>query len=223
MSTPEPVPQPGRVDDEVFGLEVLLIRHGESMAVVPGSPESKDPPLSERGVEQVAALAARLDGRPLDAVYSSDLARAVATAEALAAPRGLEVQQRTDLREVHLGEWENGGFRQRAATGDPEYLAFVAAGRWEVIPGAEADDDLRARVHGALTDIAAAHPHGSVAVVAHGGLINAWLAHDTGARRSMLASIDNTSITQLRTDGERWLLLGVNDRHHLGDPLHARP
>ncbi len=129
MSTPEPVPQPGRVDDEVFGLEVLLIRHGESMAVVPGSPESEDPRLSERGVEQVAALAARLDGRQLDAVYSSDLARAVATADALAAPRGLEVQQRADLREVHLGEWENGGFSASTTASTWETLSMVGSSR----------------------------------------------------------------------------------------------
>lgn len=215
------IPQPGRIDQVAFGLEVLLIRHGESMAVVPGSPESADPPLSDRGVEQAAALAARLDGRPLDAVYASDMARAVGTAEALATPRGLAVERRAELREVFLGEWEHGGFRRRAADGDPEYLAFAAAGRWEAIPGAETDDELRARIVGALGAIAATHASGSVAVVCHSGTINAWLAHQTGSYRSMVAAIDNTSITQLRTDGERWLLLGVNDRHHLGDPLLA--
>lgn len=214
-----PVPQPGRIDEVAFGLEVLLIRHGESMAVVPGSPESADPPLSARGAAQAAALAARLDGKPLEAVYTSTMARALATGEALAAPRQLPVQARDDLREVFLGDWEHGEFRRRAAERDPEYLAFAAAGRWEAIPGAETDDELRARTVGALTAIAGTHPSGSVAVVCHSGTINAWLAHQTGSHRSMVSSIDNTSVTQLRTDGERWLLLGVNDRHHLGDPL----
>jgi probable phosphoglycerate mutase len=217
----EPVPQPGRIDDQRFGLEVLLIRHGESKAVVPGSPESVDPPLSDRGREQAGALADRLRGKAFTAVYSSDLERAAATARAFAG--AVAVVTRPDLREVHLGDWENGEFRRRAAAGDPDYLAFVAAGRWDAIPNAEVDEDVRARMHAALTDIAATHPSGSVAVVCHSGVINAWLAHHTGSRRSMVASIDNTSITQLRTDGERWLLLGVNDRHHLGDPVASVP
>jgi 2,3-bisphosphoglycerate-dependent phosphoglycerate mutase len=211
--------QTGRLSDGRFGTEVLLIRHGESASIVPGTPESLDPPLSEAGQQQAAALARRLEGRSLDAVYSSDLARARHTAELLAAPHALEVSSRPDLREVHLGEWEEGEFRRRAAVGDPEFLAFIAAGRWEVIPGAEPDEAVRDRIHGACAELAAAHAGGSVAIVCHGGVINAWLARQLGAHRSMVVAIDNASVTSLRTDGERWLVLAVNDTHHLGDPL----
>ena len=213
------IPQPGRVDDAAFGTEVLLIRHGESQAVVPGSPESADPPLSERGVEQAAALAARVAAKQIDAVWSSHYARARDTARALAEPRGLAVVERKDLREVDLGDWGEGEFRRRAATGDPEYLAFVAAGRWSAIPNGEDDEVLRDRVTNAVEEAAAAHEGGCIAIVSHGGAINGWLARFTGSHRSMVVAIDNTSVTRLRTDGERWLVLGVNDRHHLGDPL----
>jgi len=214
-----PVPQPGRVDEVAFGTEVLLVRHGESAAVIPGSPESADPPLSELGVKQAALLAERLASKRIDGVWTSDLARARDTGRALADPRGLTVVQRSQLREVHLGDWERGEFRRRAAAHDLEYLAFVAAGRWEVIPGAEADEALRDRITATVEEAAATHDGGCVAVVCHGGAINAWLARFTGSHRSMVCSIDNTSVTRLRTDGERWLVLGVNDRHHLGDPL----
>jgi probable phosphoglycerate mutase len=215
------VPQTGRFGElAARGTEVLLVRHGESAAVVPGSPESADPPLADVGRKQAAALAARLAGKHLDAVWSSDLARARDTARALAEPRGLEVVERVELREVHLGDWERGEFRRRAALGDdPEFLAFVAAGRWEAIPGAEPDDAARERIAGVVDEAAATHPGGSVALVCHGGLINAWLARFFGSHRSFVASIDNTSVTRLTTDGERWLVLGVNDTHHLGDPL----
>ena len=215
----EAIPQPGRIDDAAFGTEVLLIRHGESASVVPGSPESGDPPLSARGVEQAATLAARLADKRIDGVWTSHYARARDTGRALAEPRGLTVVERTDLREVDLGDWGEGEFRRRAATGDPEYLAFVAAGRWSTIPNAEDDEALRDRVTHAVDEAAAAHAGGCVAVVCHGGTINAWLARFTGSHRSMVVAIDNTSVTRLRTDGERWLVLGVNDRHHLGDPL----
>jgi probable phosphoglycerate mutase len=212
---PRAIPQSGRIDDVAFPTLVLLVRHGESMPVVPGTPESKDPPLSPRGVEQAAAVAERLATAGLTAVCSSHLARAAQTAAAIAEPHGLSPVARPDLREVDLGDWDEGGFRQRAADHDPEYLAFIAAGRWEVIPGAETDDDLRARMVAAVDDLAATHAGGRIAVVCHGGSINAWLAHRFDTHRSMLVSIDNTSITTLRTDGEHWLIQGINDRLHL--------
>lgn len=213
------VPQSGRIDDVAFPTLVLLVRHGESMPVVPGTPESKDPPLSPRGTAQAAAVAERLAGAGLTAVVSSHLARATETAASIAAPHGLTPIARPDLREVDLGEWDEGGFRQRAADHDPGYLSFVAAGRWEVIPGAETDDDLRARMVAALDDLASMHAGGRIAVVCHGGSINAWLAHRFGSHRSMIVAIDNTSITTLRTDGTNWLVQGVNDRIHLGEPF----
>jgi len=216
---PKAFPQSGRIDDVAFPTLVLLVRHGESMPVVPGTPESKDPPLSPRGVEQAAAVAERLASAGLTAVCSSHLARAAQTAAAIAEPHGLTPVARPDLREVDLGDWDEGGFRQRAADHDPEYLAFVTAGRWEVIPGAEADDDLRARMVAALDELATTHAGGRIAVVCHGGSINAWLAHRFGSHRSMVVSIDNTSITTLRTDGTHWLVQGVNDRAHLGAPF----
>jgi probable phosphoglycerate mutase len=216
---PTTFPQPSRHGDARLGTEILLIRHGESEAVVPGTDASFDPPLSDDGVTQARALQARLEGRPLDAVYTSTMTRAIQTGRPLAEERGLEVVARDDLREVFLGDWEGGEFRRRAALGDPEFLAFVASGRWDSIPGAERDEDLQERMRAALAQIAAAHPGGSVAVVSHGGAINAWLAQHSGSARGMVVVIDNTSVTTLRTDGELWSVLGVNDHHHLGDPL----
>ncbi len=106
--------------------ELLLIRHGRSADVVPGSPESADPPLHEVGHRQAALLATRLDGKAIHVVVSSHLARARQTAEALAAPRGLDVEQIVDLEEVRLGAWSDGEFRRRAAAEDPEFVAWAA-------------------------------------------------------------------------------------------------
>jgi probable phosphoglycerate mutase len=222
MEPATPVPQPGLFFADALPSEVLLIRHGRSADVVPGTPESLDPPLSDVGARQAARLAARLDGRPLDAVYASNLARATATAGYLARPRSLRVTTRADLREVHLGDWEGGGFRQRAASRDPEFMRFAAAGRWDAIPGAEPDEELRARAVAAVDDILARHPDGSVAVVCHGGLINAYLAELLGIERSFVAVIENTSVTIVRAgdDGQR-VLVTVNDCHHLYDPALA--
>jgi probable phosphoglycerate mutase len=227
MSTP--VPQPALFRADAFATEVLLIRHGRSADIVPGSPESHDPPLHDEGVAQAAALGRRLAPKRIDAVYSSDLARAIQTAQPIAEPRGLTTTTMPELREVHLGEWEGGEFRRRAAAGDPEFLAWAATGRWDGIPGGEGDDALRARVRSTVTSIAAAHESGVVAVVCHGGVINAFLADLFGSHRSFCATIDNTSVTLVRfgtaitgdwdDGGPRPTVVTVNDCAHLYDAV----
>jgi 2,3-bisphosphoglycerate-dependent phosphoglycerate mutase len=213
-----PVPQPALFAPTAFPTELLLVRHGQSAAIVPGTPESHDPPLSELGASQAAKLAERLAPKQLDAVYASDTARASATAAVLAEPRGLQVVIRTDLREVDLGEWSGGGFRQRAAAGDPAFIAFAEAGRWDLVPGSEGDERLRARATGAVDEIAATHPGGTIAIVCHGGFINAYLTATLGIERSLCFAIDNTSVTIVRAgDGGRRMVITVNDCNHLYD------
>src|SRR5262245_52020132 len=109
------VPQPTLMEYGSHACELLLIRHGRSADVVPGTEEASDPGLHPDGQRQVEALATRLTPKTLDSVYASHLRRAVETATALAAPRGLEVQTDPDLQEVLLGDWGQGEFRRRAA------------------------------------------------------------------------------------------------------------
>jgi len=215
----EPVAQPGLFPTDAFLTELLLIRHGQSAAVVPGAHDSGDPSLSEVGRSQAAALAARLAERSIDAVYSSHLARAVQTAEPIAADHGLAVVQDQDLREVDLGDWSNGGYRRRAAGHDPEFLRFVAAGRWDLIPGSEGDGPFRRRVMTAVHQLAEVHPDQTLAVVCHGGVINAVLAEIVGIERSTFSPIENTSVTIVRFDQptDRWLIVNLNDAAHLYD------
>jgi broad specificity phosphatase PhoE len=85
---------------------VWLVRHGDA-GWPPGAALGwSDPPLTARGRAQAAAVGRRLAGRPLAAVHSSDLRRARATAEAVAAPHGLRVLVSEDLRELGFGAWE---------------------------------------------------------------------------------------------------------------------
>lgn len=217
------VPQPSALVDEEQVCELLLIRHGRSADVVPGSDESLDPPLHDVGHRQAEALARRLEPKPIAAIYSSDLARAVDTAAYLSASRDVEVQQRQDLREVWLGEWERGEFRRRAQARDPEWLAFARAGSWDLVPGSEGDDALRTRVERAIGEIGAHHRGETAAVVVHGGVINAYLAATFGMTSSWFTLIENTSVTVVLAGAERHVLVAVNDCHHLYDPVVRRP
>ena len=217
------VPQPTLLPAVEGATELLLIRHGRSADVVPGSPESHDPPLHDRGVEQARRLAERLVPKTIDAVYSSHLRRAVDTATPIAAGRGLDVRQRPDLREVELGDWGEGEFRRRALERDPEWVRFAESGRWDLVPGSVGDDAFRARVCGAVGEIARTHAGGVIAVVCHGGVINAYLAAMHGMHASFFCAIENTSVTVVRVGPHGDALLAVNDCHHLYDPVVEGP
>jgi probable phosphoglycerate mutase len=212
------VPQP-TLGAETGGTTLMLIRHGRSADVVPGTPEAHDPELHEAGHRQVRALAARLAETPIDGVYASRLKRAVATARPLAAARQLPVQVIDDLEEVRLGDWANGEFRRRAAVRDPEWLAWSRTGRWDGVPGCEGDEVFRHRVRGSVDQAIDAHPGGTVAVVAHGGSINAYLAELLGVERSLFATIENTSISVVRIVDGIAMIVTVNDCNHLYDPV----
>lgn len=203
----------------VGACELLLIRHGESAPTRPGIDVPlldghADPPLDPVGNEQASRLAGRLADEQLAALYVTPLRRTHETAAPLAAKLGLEPVVEPDLREVFLGEWET-TFRQRVAEEDPLAREMIAAGRWDVIPGAEAAADFCGRIVGAVQSIAARHADQAVAVFAHGGVIAQLAAHTTGGRPFAFLP-DNGSITQLVVCGEQWILRRYNDTAHLG-------
>jgi probable phosphoglycerate mutase len=212
------VPQPTLVTDP-SGTELLLIRHGRSADVVPGSPAAHDPPLHVEGVVQAAALARRLAPKTIHAIYASHLARAIETARVLAEPRGLSVASIEDLEEVRLGDWGAGEFRRRAAVADPEWLAWSRTGRWDGIPGGEGDTVFRSRVSAAIEVIAGEHPGQTVAVVVHGGVINAYLADVLGIERSLWLTVENTSVSVVRVSEHGHHVVVAGDCHHLFDPV----
>jgi probable phosphoglycerate mutase len=210
-------PPPGATD-------LLLVRHGQSAPAREGEPfplvdGQGDPPLTELGREQGRAVGRRLAGAGLAAVYVTTLQRTRQTAQPLLDATGLEARVEPDLREVHLGEWEGGVFRQRVAEGDPLAVRMVEEERWDVIPGAESSAALAERVGAAIRRMCAAHPDQRVAVVTHGGVIGQVLALATGSRPFAFSGADNGSLSQLVVAGDRWRLRRFNDTAHLPDDL----
>jgi broad specificity phosphatase PhoE len=149
---------------------LLLARHGETdwnrELRIQGS---SDVGLNELGRKQAQALAQELEHVELDAIYSSDLSRARATAEAVAASHGLDVRLDPRLRERSFGSWE--GLTREDVAARPEDRH-----------DGETDDEVRERVLAAVRSIAAAHAGEQVLVVSHGGALNALWHHALGVR-----------------------------------------
>lgn len=199
---------------------ILLVRHGESAPAHPDRPfplvdGHGDPPLHPDGIVQAEAVGRRLAGERVDAIYVTTLRRTHETAAPLASALGLEPVVEADLREVHLGDWEGGGLRVRAAAGDPIYLDAIARQRWDAIPGAESLDAFDERLQRGLARIVAAHPGGSVVAVVHGGVIGQLLAHAVGLEGFAFVGADNASISELVVIGGRQVLRRFNDTAHL--------
>jgi broad specificity phosphatase PhoE len=205
---------------------LILVRHGESdfdsdrMAVTPRG-DQWDPPLSEKGREQAAALARRLrllNPRPV-AVYSSPLRRAVETASSYAESSGLDVAIDDDLMEAHIGGWEAKSFEEILAS-DDELVHRVRNQRpiWSKAPGGESPDDFRRRVGGSIGRILQRHPEGDVLVVCHGGVINAYCGDVLGVRQEMFFLPENTSVNSVEIDGDTRRIRFLNDIAHLTDP-----
>jgi probable phosphoglycerate mutase len=150
---------------------LLLARHGETdwnaELRIQGS---SDIELNELGRRQAQFLAQELTDVELDAIYSSDLSRARATAAAVAATHGLEVSLDPRLRERSFGSWE--GLTRE------DISAFPAGSRHD----GESDDDVRLRVLAAVEEIAASHRGQQVLIVSHGGALNTLWHHALGVR-----------------------------------------
>jgi probable phosphoglycerate mutase len=214
------IPQPVVHRRSDYPVELLLIRHGESAQVVPGTEAAHDPPLSPTGRSEAAALASRLSGKVLDSVWSSDLSRAVETADALLGGRDMKLKVNAALREVHLGDWSGGLFRKKAFERDLEFLEFVATGRWDEIPGSEGDLAFQSRIRQAVDNCLTVGRPATVAVIAHSGVINTYLASILDSPRSIIFEIANASISLVRCGPHgRRLIETINDCRHLPDPL----
>ena len=199
---------------------VILVRHGETVWNAEGRMQGHtDVALSERGVRQAHLTADRLRGVPLEAVYSSDLTRASATAEVVAAPHGLSVVTTPALREACLGAWQ-GRTVKEAEEMDADLVALWRQNSLEHRPpGGERLEEVAARAVPAVRSIAENHADGAVAVVAHGGPIKTVICWAIGAPLSCMRHIrlDNGSISVIRFRADRVELETLNDTCHLSE------
>jgi probable phosphoglycerate mutase len=180
---------------------LLLIRHGETAWNAEHRIQGQlDIPLSTTGIRQAAQLAQRLAAEPIDAIVTSDLARARMTAEPLAAVSGLELRVEPLLKERHFGVFEGRTVDEIAAGMPDHFAAWRARDPAWAMPGGESGRQFIARVLEGLRLLATAYAGRTVAVVAHGGVLDVayrhagGLAWDAPRRHQML----NASVNRVR-------------------------
>jgi broad specificity phosphatase PhoE len=185
---------------------ILLARHGETDWNAVGRWQGHtDRPLTEQGRRQAAALADRLAKVDIDAVYSSDLLRAVETAEPVAKRLGLPLQTLPELREVDVGTWA-GLTRDEVAERFPD--GFRRWSEWQTgWEDGETYDEMGERVVGAILRLAGEHPGERILVVSHGGAIRALHAAaagiDIATFRQLRQVVENARVTSILVENGR--------------------
>ena len=175
-------------------MDLLLIRHAEPVRVVDADGPA-DPPLRDRGRLQAEHLARWLADDPLDAIVSSPMRRAIETAAPIAAAHGIEVVIDGELAEFDREATSYIPYEEMKATKDERFMAMVEGNfeEYDIDPV-----DFQAGVVAAIERVVAANPSRTVAVVCHGGVINAYTAHIAGIERVMWFEIDYTSISRVQ-------------------------
>jgi broad specificity phosphatase PhoE len=219
-------------------VRIIFVRHGLTAWNREGRYQGQtDISLSEEGVGQAMAVARRLSTERIDRVYSSDLKRALMTAEHIAAPHGVTVITDRRLRELNFGRWE-GLTYEEIGKGWPELQkSWIADPVHFTAPEGESAGELEKRVFEALQDIRqqlltlrkenAAQGDESTPVgviVSHGGVIR-WLVallagSEFGSKPIQQASISICEISDAGLNMVTW-----NDSAHLqvGEKIATRP
>jgi broad specificity phosphatase PhoE len=201
---------------------ILLVRHGQSQGNAERRFGGHTPtPLSELGIRQAEATGRALARENVTAIYSSDLLRALQTAEPLAREVGIEIQRTSALRERSVGRLEGLTFEDAAEAFPEEYAALLRRDFEHVLTGGESYRQLLDRAAAELDRAIERNVGGTLAVFSHTGTICILALHLMGALdapnlRPVWISSFNCGVTRFEIQhGGLIRVLNVNDTRHL--------
>ncbi len=167
--------------DQETRTELILIRHGQTEWNLQGRIQGHlHGELSALGKRQAEALAARLATISFEALYSSDLHRAVRTAEPIARASGHAIHTDARLREKNYGDFEGLTMSEVRERYPDDFTRMVGPDDDYVIPGGESRRRKNARVIACIEELAARHAGRRVLVVTHGGVLSCLFQYVLG-------------------------------------------
>ncbi|RYZ06731.1 MAG: histidine phosphatase family protein [Comamonadaceae bacterium] len=198
---------------------IIAVRHGETAWNVDARIQGQlDIGLNDTGRWQARRVGRALSSEGLHAIYSSDLGRAHETARAIGDAAGIQVIPHTGLRERRFGMFEGKTFDEiHQAWPDHANSWRKRIPEWEPPEGGESLLQLRERVGRTMNDLAARHAGEQIAVVAHGGVLDALYRIATGQEVNSPRTwqLPNGAINRLLWTPEGFTLVGWSDIQHL--------
>jgi probable phosphoglycerate mutase len=195
-------------------MELLLIRHALPVRIEGEEGTAADPELADVGHEQARALADYLAGEQVDVLYTSPLRRARQTAEPVAAQLGLETIVDEELAEFDRHSHFYIPIEELKQEKDERWDDLVE-GRWGV-DGEVDPATFKAVVVEAVERVIKANPGKTVAIVCHGGVINAYYAHLLDLEFPMFFEPTYTSISRvLASSAGQRQVKSINEHAHV--------
>jgi 2,3-bisphosphoglycerate-dependent phosphoglycerate mutase len=198
--------------------QVIIVRHGQTEWNIKGIRQGHlDSKLTDRGVAQAKALAARLAREKFTALYSSDLGRAVQTAMAIAELTGHEIFTDARLRERHLGIFQGLNAEEITAKYPEERRQFRTRGPDYVIPGGESMRQQVVRNVAYLNELAAKHRGEQIVIVTHGGVVSGFFRYtlEIPLEAPRRFEFVNAGLNVFAREEDNWMLLTWGDVSHL--------
>lgn len=204
----------------MLSTRIIAVRHGETewnaTARIQGH---RDIALNDKGLWQARRAAQALvdADESIAAIYSSDLARAHATAHSIAQRLGQTVQIDARLRERAFGEYEGSTFTDLERAFPDDIARWRARDPLWAPPGGESLAALGERVLAATHQLAERHAGGQIVLVAHGGVLD--MLYRSATRQDVDAprtwELPNASINRLLWSPQGLSLVGWSDTRHL--------
>lgn len=210
----KPEPKPTRI---------LLIRHGVNEYVKKGLLAGRTPGvhLNEEGTRQAQALATRLAGEKIAAVYSSPLERCQETAAPTAEQLGLELHTLEDVKETDCGDWSGQPLEELRKLESWMQVQVNPSGFR--FPQGESFLEIQARMVAGLERLQRQHAGETIAVFSHADPIKLAIGFFVGAPLDLFQrlEISPASISELDFSPLRVGLVRMNDCAHVPAPLVA--
>ena len=203
--------------------KVIFIRHGQTEWNVTGRYQGQsDVKLTEEGRKQAEKLADNFPVAKVDAIYASDLCRAMVTAETIAKKFGLKVQAEPAFRELSFGDWEGLTYQQIVDKWEEAMANFLQHPDILEIPGGESFPAVQQRAMKRLNELIEKHDGQTIVVVAHGAVLRTMLTAALHMPLQYLWSIRqfNTAVNIVRYDADANPTVELlNSTAHLGNEV----
>ncbi|MCV2367720.1 histidine phosphatase family protein [Roseateles oligotrophus] len=198
--------------------QILAIRHGETDWNCLGRYQGQtDIPLNEQGLVQAKLTAQALASVPLDAIYTSDLARALQTAHLIAELKQMPLHIEPDLREQHFGVFQGLTSAEILQRWPEEHARWHRREAGFGPEGGESRSVFNARCMAAIERLALRHRGQAIALVCHGGLLDCLYraAAGLGLESARAWPLNNAALSRLKHGPEGFTLLDWGNTSHL--------
>jgi len=198
--------------------KVIIIRHGETKWNLEGRWQGHlDSSLTMNGHNQAKAIAKNLLDQNISTLYSSDLGRALQTAEQISKSTGIKITNDCRLRERHLGIFQGLTVSEMMEKFPDEYNRFRDQGPEYIVPDGESKKQCYERNILCINEIVQKHPGETLVIVAHGGVLDSVFRYVIGipleAPRTFI--IWNAGMNTFSHSNGKWYLLTFGEINHL--------